>query len=341
MSIIYGTLERLEADNQPRAYNNDQASSSRLIVESRGLSVKTVVTALTVVVAATSLMLGLSNDKVVGPQNVEPLRAVTPNVLAENPDYELSPVPYEEQTTVPIEATEPNRQTAMEHVVESATPTSIVLVPAKGKQRSGSEAEPVIAVDVKTDTGSTRVAKSGTASAEPDEQKQTPSNDSVRPDGLEELIEQAQYALSKGQYEHALSTLETLKPVPEKRADFWFIKGSAHLGFGQLDLAEVAFASAQALVPDNAQIAVQQAILKQEKGDHAGALQILKGAAIRHPTVPEILLNQGYSQQTLGATLDAKRSFRAFLNMTEGRSVYFQQRAVVKKWLAQDRQEML
>jgi tetratricopeptide (TPR) repeat protein len=123
--------------------------------------------------------------------------------------------------------------------------------------------------------------------------------------------------------------------VPERRADYWLVKGSAHLGLGQLDLAEKAFAAAQPLAPDNAQIAVQRAIIQQENGDHASALQILEDAATRHPDVPEIFLNQGYSQQALGAVRDARRSFRIFLKISEGRSLYGEQRKAVKQWLAQ------
>ena len=142
-------------------------------------------------------------------------------------------------------------------------------------------------------------------------------------------------ALSRGDYQRALFSLEKLDPIPEDRSDFWLIKGSAHLGAGQLDPAGAAFAAAHALAPHNTQIAVQQAILKQEQGDHAGALQILDQAAARHPDVPEIYLNQGYSQLALGAVRDAKGSFRTFLQITEGRSLYSQQRIAVIEWLAQ------
>jgi tetratricopeptide (TPR) repeat protein len=148
-------------------------------------------------------------------------------------------------------------------------------------------------------------------------------------------VERARLALAREQPAQALVALETLSPVPEGRADFWLMKGSAHLGLGQLDAAEKAFAAAQPLAPGNAQIAVQRAILKQEKGDHAGALQILQDAAARDSSVPEIYLNLGYSQQELGAFSDARRSFRIFLRTTEGRSLYAQQREAVSRWLRQ------
>jgi Flp pilus assembly protein TadD len=155
-----------------------------------------------------------------------------------------------------------------------------------------------------------------------------------RPDPIGQTLEQARLALSRGQYFQALADMESLSPVPENRADFWFIKGSVHLGLGQLDLAEDSFESAQALVPGHAQTLVQLAVLKQEKGDHAGAITLLKDAALRHRDVPEIYLNLGYSQQALGVFDEAGRSFRIFLELTEGRSVYSEQRKMVSQWVA-------
>ena len=87
-------------------------------------------------------------------------------------------------------------------------------------------------------------------------------------DAVDATMEQARIALSRGQYFQALDALQALSPAPEKRADFWLLKGSSHLGLGQLDLAEQAFTKAQPLAPGNAQVAIQLAILKQETGDH-------------------------------------------------------------------------
>jgi tetratricopeptide (TPR) repeat protein len=175
--------------------------------------------------------------------------------------------------------------------------------------------------------------------AVPHKQKQkaevAPSDNTAEPDRVDETVEDARMLLSRGQFQQALVALERLSPAPEGRVDFWLIKGSAHLAMGQLDSADKALASAQLLAPTNAQIAVQRAILQQEKGDHAAALEILKTAALRNPDVPEVFLNQGYSEQALGSVRDARRSFRIFLNITEGRSLYADQRESVNRWLAQ------
>ncbi|TNE79773.1 MAG: tetratricopeptide repeat protein [Gammaproteobacteria bacterium] len=101
----------------------------------------------------------------------------------------------------------------------------------------------------------------------------------------------------------------------------------------QLNQAEEAFEAAQTLLPDQPQIAVQLAIINQEKGDHEKAIKILSKAAESHPNVPEIFLNQGYSLLTLGAVREAEHNFRIFMRMTERRAVYTEQRQAVKQWL--------
>jgi tetratricopeptide (TPR) repeat protein len=154
-------------------------------------------------------------------------------------------------------------------------------------------------------------------------------------DSIDQAIERARVALSRGQYLQALSGLESLEAVPANRADYWLVKGSALLATGQLEAAQAAFATAQSLAPDNPQIAVQQAIVQQEQGDHLAALRILQAAAGRHPDVPEIFLNQGYSQLALGAESQARGSFRTFMQLTENRTLYLQQRQAVERWLRQ------
>ena len=212
----------------------------------------------------------------------------------------------------------------------------------KGRStRSKPVDKPMVAASVKPAKVKAPAAKPKAAPSAPPKQQVeaqvVAAGDTARPNDVDQAVERARVALSLGQYQQALEVLSSLSPAPEGRADFWLMKGSAHLALGQLDPAETAFASAQPLAPGNAQIAVQRAILKQEKGDHASALQILAEAASRHPSVPEIFLNLGYSQQELGAERDAGRSYRIFLRMTEGRSLYAEQRKTVELWLAQSR----
>ena len=199
--------------------------------------------------------------------------------------------------------------------------------------RQKSTAEPAPVVEARTVTADPPAEQVVTRPVAKVQQQAAPA-ETVQAATIDTTVEEARLALSRGRYHGALAALEALQPIPENRADFWLIKGSAHLGAGQLELAEAALASARELAPNNAQIAVQMAILKQELGDHESALQILGSVADRHPDVPEIFLNQGYSQQAMGAETAAKRSFRIFLRLTEGRSLYSRQRTAIEEWLS-------
>ena len=324
MSIIYNTLERLEMDNSGLAYNKDKTSSPSLTAESGSFPVKIVAIAAMVVIAVASLLFWQQSGEMAAPQLLASATATQQSVTPGKPGHDLSPVLIDEQTALSLEPTEEVAVTAKQPNAVKEKPREINSIEA-----------PVIVADTSVDVVSSPVAIQESKPAEPDEPEQLPVNDAFQYGRVDAVIGQARVALSRGQYQQALSVLEALAPVPENRADYWLIKGSAHLGIGQLEPAGMAFASAQSLAPGNAQIAVQQAVLQQEKGDHISALQILKSASIRHPNVPEIFLNQGYSQQALGAVQDAKRSFREFLQMTEGRSLYLQQRKLIKEWLAQ------
>lgn len=360
MSIIYATLERVERDTPPPVYDSAKSISPPVALEPRGLPLKSLATTIMVVIAGAGLMFWYRSGEVAAPLNFAPVAAAQQTAATGTSDHPSPASIGEQAATVTVtESTRPDSAVAVEHNVAPAAPMPIeqevepaVPAPAEiavvtAKQDVAAQetspapeplAGPVTAAEVKAEPASppvAKVVKPATASPAADEPQQPGAGDTAARDGIEAAIEQARLALSRGRYQQALSALEPLEPVPENRVDFWFIKGSAHLGLGQLDLAETAFASAQALAPNNAQLAVQQAILKQEQGDHASALQILEDAAIRHPNMPEIFLNRGYSQQALGAVRDARRSFRIFLNLTEGRSLYSQQRAVVEAWLAQ------
>ena len=221
---------------------------------------------------------------------------------------------------------------------ETKSPGPAASVPAE-QAHSAQTGKPAQVAGVKPATTATSKAKPRPAS-NPPRPKATrapaaSSPEAARSRQVERTVEQARVALSQGRYVEALTVLNGLDPAPADRADFWLMKGSAHLGLGQLGPAETAFAAAQPLAPANAQIAVQRAILKQEQDDHAGALRILEEASSRHPDVPEVFLNQGYSQQELGAVREAGHSYRIFLRLTEGRSLYADQRRAVRQWLAQ------
>jgi Flp pilus assembly protein TadD len=405
MSIIYGTLERLEAENPVVAASPGLAAVNGLKVESNGLPLRLMALALLVVIAGMSLMLWRQGSQMTALLDSISAVAVDPGPSAAVESPELSPTdapdtppaapaaaavaPAVKATTAatvetagtagtaaaavaaPSESTRPHdtAPAAPEGVAAAPVPSDGPVpgdgaraeavrahepamaaaaepLPARDARAAAAVGEESVTVESVAEPVSPAVKESGSepsatvekprlAPAAREQGRQADFREPAGTAGVEEAIEQARVSLSRGRYQHALSTLELIESVPGNRPDFWLVKGSAHLGIGQLDQAEASFDAAQALAPYNAQIAVQRAILKQERGDHAGALQILDVFADRNPNVPEIFLNQGYSQQALGSTRAAKRSFRTFLIITEGRSLYQPQRRVVEAWLAQ------
>lgn len=344
MSVIYATLERLETDNPPLAGNENSAGSLQLTGDAKSGSVKMLAAAILVAMLGAGLMFWYRLDGAGMSRNPVALTASSERLSSAKPEPQPLRAPIAEQATAHLAPAVSISESSTEPKAVSGVPTPAELAAVTGGQgvvgkyeSPGPDAKevPAVVVEAGNQEVGAPVAESAVVPAEAGEERQITPGDTSSLPGVEEGLEQARLALASGQYPQALSALEQLAPVPENRADYWLIKGSTHLGIGQLDLAETAFESAQALAPDNAQIAVQRAILYQERGDHANALQILKGVAIRHPSVPEIYLNQGYSEYALGAVRDAERSFRTFLRMTESRSLYLQQRKVVTEWLAQ------
>jgi len=364
MSVIYATLERLESDHPVPSGERDETRRPVVTAASRGIPTKTAGAALVMLIVGAGVLLWDPVDEAVVVGKLSPLAAEYGSGVDDQPDAQLSLAEPGKPALTVRESTgsaggTTNRQNdvaaqalPMESVVvsdgqhlvvtgasaqpltETSTQAQVPAQPASQELAQAVEA-PVHVAGSDAGPVAPPVAKTVDASTEPEAPQQMAAPAETPAADIDDAVEQARYALSSGRYQRALSALAVLESVPGNRADFWLVKGSAHLGSGQLDLAGEAFEAAQELAPDNAQIAVQLAILNQEKGDHDSALRILQAAAIRHPDVPEIFLNRGYSQQALGAVQEAKRSFREFLQMTEDRSLYLQQRLAVKRWLAQ------
>ena len=353
MSIIYATLERLEEPTSAMALQHEKPGLPQPARKSPGLPVKTMATVLLAVITGFNLMLWHRSSEAVAAgssASADTATQTVPTVYNDNPvSKSVAESPVAPVETIDLKGGADQLRDAM----PTETPPAEVTV-TQVEQPVLSEQEvpeiplmvaTVAEAEVAVDSDDTPIAEPDVAAAksESGEAAETETEVAVasyatvpaNPAGIDEGIERARVALSRGEYMQALSGLQQLGPAAENRADFWLIKGSILLAGERLEAAETAFASAQALAPDNVQIAVQQAIVKQEQGDHSGALQILEAAAARDPYVPEVVLNQGYSYQALGATREAKRCFRQFLDLTENRSLYAQQRKVIEGWLAQ------
>jgi tetratricopeptide (TPR) repeat protein len=126
------------------------------------------------------------------------------------------------------------------------------------------------------------------------------------------------------------------RDFPE-RWESWFWLGTAQLAQGQMGMAEAALERASKLNPKVAQIWVQRAIAAQERGDHATAVRLLNEARELAPKSPQIYLNLGYSNDSLGATAEAEKNYLRFLSLTEGDSSYATQRKPVIERLEKKR----
>ena len=228
MSIIYGTLERLEqAEVQPLI--NLQASSTR---KTPAISLKSIAVAM----AGAGLGVGLVLWLEVSGGTETPL----PRPAAEETAVVAEPV-------VAPKVVQP-QPALVEITVEKTRLAPRVFEPKTKAVPPVETAEPVEAPARASVPSPAAVAVVTSA----------PVEDRVGP-----VIDRARVALSRGNYGLALSTLAALAEAPEERSEYWFVKGSAHLGLGQLAPAEFALSAARSLAPQSAQVVVQLSILFQ------------------------------------------------------------------------------
>lgn len=320
MSIIYGTLERLEQDEGRSladiALAPDDGRADR--------SLKSIAVALVGAAAGIALVLWLGVGEGEGPDRRTTLGPVTVDTaLVAEPVAVIvpqAPVPTPELKEITVTTLRLAPREFKADVQEKAPVEAVVTVAPAPAAVTAPAPEPSPAP-----VAAPSPAPVAQAIAAP-----APVVDRIGP-----VIERARLALSRGSYGLALATLAELEDAPEDRSEFWFIKGSAHLGLGQLAIAEDALSAARALAPMSAQVVVQLSILHQEKGEHARAVAMLEEAAIHHAQVPEIYLNLGYSQLALGDEGRARKSFRTFLELTSDSAIYAQQRVALANWLSQ------
>jgi Flp pilus assembly protein TadD len=105
--------------------------------------------------------------------------------------------------------------------------------------------------------------------------------------------------------------------------------GSAKLGLGLYNEADDYFRNALTLNSEIPQLWTQRAIIAQEKNKHIIALNYLNKAQKLSPNTPEIVLNIAYSNDALGDRNGAILAYREYLSLTQGKTLFVQQRKAV------------
>jgi Flp pilus assembly protein TadD len=365
MSIIYSTLERLETgsvsgETAPTQYSSSNRRGRAFVALALGLGA--------VISVAGYVGWQYLQGAAAGHVQVPPIAHVESGTGLDTIEAGAKLPLKAEAKPVPKENTRPSRQ---EGVTDTPTGYSIPEAARPAPSNSDVVAESKVSTEPERpeSTSGTRGPANAEASAEVSVHKEamlaaeerSPTDEDVssagssrtvtksggefsgtpllssseQPDLIDTAVDEARQALAHGNYSQALAALESDADVPEYRADYWLVKGSAYLALGMLESAERCLNKAGSAAPGNPQVAVQLAIVIQERDDHAAALQILAEAAAENAHVPEIFLNMGYSQLAIGAESEAQRSFRTFMKLTRDRSRYRQQREALERWLQQ------
>lgn len=125
---------------------------------------------------------------------------------------------------------------------------------------------------------------------------------------LQILMDQPSAAL--GTFAPLLSTVAE-KNHPDWQP--WFWAGTAYLATGRIDEARHSLDVAVAKDSGVVDIWVQLAVLEQEDGNHAGALQYVSIAEQIDPGASAIYLNRAYSLERLGRFEEAMLAYQRFL----------------------------
>ena len=229
MSIIYGALERLETDSPPLAHIREQSSSTGQVVEPRGLPIKTLVTALLLAMTGANLLLWYWSNEAQAPQYATP--AVFSNQM-EVPGVsgqESASATITEAPAKPLERIESNSGTATDREAAPRNTLPTVEVVKANAQRvaeaplvssPGSIEKSATLAEDSVDPPGPPALRSEAISAEPADRIPVPSGDEAYKARVEKVIEGARRALTRGQYQQALLSLELLQPVPGHLINF-------------------------------------------------------------------------------------------------------------------------
>ncbi|WP_447969401.1 tetratricopeptide repeat protein [Nitrospira sp. M1] len=135
-------------------------------------------------------------------------------------------------------------------------------------------------------------------------------------------IVKARLLIQQQSHAEAIAVLQPLFILPPATWEPWFWMGTAQFGLGELDKAEDAFM--EGLVRDDTvpYLWVQRAVIEQQRGQYGKAMDALRQAELLDPKLPEVQLNLAYNLEQQGQVNLARRHYRQYLTLTEGRSAY-------------------
>ncbi len=132
----------------------------------------------------------------------------------------------------------------------------------------------------------------------------------------------ARLLIERQSHAKAINVLKPLFATPPTSWEPWFWMGTAYFGNGELDKAEDALM--EGLVRDDTvpHLWVQRAVIAQQRGQYRKAMDALRQAELLDPDLPEVQLNLAYNFEHHGNPKLARRHYREFLSLTEGKPTY-------------------
>ncbi len=222
---------------------------------------------------------------------------------------------------------QPAQKTIPTIIAEAITPAKVEMLPL-GESKSVAVHEPVTHEETHLAVTSQKQSVEKTAS------KDMGAIVAAKDAGVWESRSSAVREQLKAEaYAEAGRNAEVLARDFPERWEPWFWLGTAQLAQGQLDAAETALEHASRIDSKVARVWIQRAVVAQERGDHAAAVNLLNKARDLSPKSPQIYLNLGYSNDALNLSAEAEINYRLYLSLTEGDGSYSAQRKHVIKRL--------
>lgn len=150
---------------------------------------------------------------------------------------------------------------------------------------------------------------------------------------MEQTVTFARRQVQTGSYNAAITILTPVMDSPERTWEAYLLMGMAHLGLDELGPAGDYLDKGIAVTEKQPSLWLQRAIVEQEKGEHEKALLMLRRGENIAPTMPELQLNIGYSHDVLGNAREAQRAYSSFIDLTDNKPKYMENRRKVQERL--------